>query len=89
MHNGDPYTLSTHRSSSYKRYPRHSLDFLPVLHARSNFHLNGLVRVSGVVTRRTGVFPQLRVTKYDCLRCGYLLGPFTQVGGKLLCGRVN
>lgn len=41
-----------------------------------NFHLNCLVRVSGVVTRRTGVFPQLRLVKYDCLRCGAVLGPF-------------
>uniref|UniRef100_A0A7S0WTV5 DNA replication licensing factor MCM2 n=1 Tax=Chlamydomonas leiostraca TaxID=1034604 RepID=A0A7S0WTV5_9CHLO len=44
------------------------------------YHLNGLVRVSGVVTRRTGVFPQLRVVKFDCAKCGYLLGPFTQAG---------
>eukprot|EP00195_Chlamydomonas_chlamydogama_P012778 CAMPEP_0202892114 /NCGR_PEP_ID=MMETSP1392-20130828/1935_1 /ASSEMBLY_ACC=CAM_ASM_000868 /TAXON_ID=225041 /ORGANISM="Chlamydomonas chlamydogama, Strain SAG 11-48b" /LENGTH=845 /DNA_ID=CAMNT_0049575995 /DNA_START=38 /DNA_END=2572 /DNA_ORIENTATION=+ len=45
-----------------------------------NYHLNGLVRVTGVVTRRTGVFPQLRVVKYDCAKCGYVLGPFTQTG---------
>jgi DNA replicative helicase MCM subunit Mcm2 (Cdc46/Mcm family) len=31
--------------------------------ALRNFHLNGLVRVSGVVTRRTGVFPQMRVSE--------------------------
>eukprot|EP00798_Chlamydomonas_sp_ICE-L_P026366 gene26366-17459_t len=43
-----------------------------------NFHLNTLVRVTGVVTRRTGVFPQLRLVKYDCNKCGYVLGPFTQ-----------
>ena len=24
-------------------------------------HLNGLIKVTGVVTRRTGVFPQLKV----------------------------
>ncbi|KAG2490802.1 hypothetical protein HYH03_010724 [Edaphochlamys debaryana] len=41
-----------------------------------NYHLNCLVRVSGVVTRRTGVFPQLRLIKYDCSKCGYVLGPF-------------
>ncbi|KAL6761861.1 minichromosome maintenance protein 2 [Haematococcus lacustris] len=45
-----------------------------------NYHLNGLVRVQGVVTRRTGVFPQMKVIKYDCAKCGYLLGPFTQTG---------
>jgi len=27
-------------------------------------HLNSFVRVSGVVTRRTNVFPQLRVIRY-------------------------
>jgi len=41
-------------------------------------HLNTLVRVSGVVTRRSGVFPQLKMVKYDCGRCGAILGPFVQ-----------
>ncbi|KAJ3553567.1 hypothetical protein NM688_g3539 [Phlebia brevispora] len=43
---------------------------------RSN--LNTLVRVSGVVTRRTGVFPQLKYVKFDCRKCGAVLGPFYQ-----------
>jgi DNA replication licensing factor MCM2 len=41
-------------------------------------HLNCLVRVSGVVTRRTGVFPQLKYVKFDCGKCGVTLGPFAQ-----------
>ncbi|KAI0554633.1 MCM-domain-containing protein [Xylaria curta] len=41
-------------------------------------HLNCLVRVSGVVTRRTGVFPQLIYIKFDCTKCGVTLGPFQQ-----------
>lgn len=41
-------------------------------------HLNSLVRVSGVVTRRTGVFPQLKYVKFDCTKCGITLGPFQQ-----------
>lgn len=41
-------------------------------------HLNSLVRVSGVVTRRTGVFPQLKYIKFDCTKCGVTLGPFPQ-----------
>ena len=41
-------------------------------------HLNALVRVSGVVTRRTGVFPQLKYVKFDCSKCGVTLGPFQQ-----------
>ncbi|KZS89020.1 MCM-domain-containing protein [Sistotremastrum niveocremeum HHB9708] len=43
---------------------------------RSN--LNHLVRVSGVVTRRSGVFPQLKYVKFDCGKCGAVLGPFFQ-----------
>lgn len=45
---------------------------------RRQFHLNKLIRVTGVVTRRTGVFPQLQMVKYDCTKCGFLLGPFYQ-----------
>lgn len=41
-------------------------------------HLNTLVRVTGVVTRRTGVFPQLKYVKFDCVKCGAQLGPFVQ-----------
>ncbi|ORY94855.1 MCM2/3/5 family-domain-containing protein [Syncephalastrum racemosum] len=40
--------------------------------------LNCLVRVSGVVTRRSGVFPQLKWVKYNCSKCNELLGPFYQ-----------
>ena len=43
-----------------------------------SFHLNTMVRVTGVVTRRTGVFPQLKVVMFDCAKCGNVLGPFTQ-----------
>ncbi|CAG8657791.1 362_t:CDS:10, partial [Racocetra fulgida] len=28
--------------------------------------------------RRTGVFPQLKYVKYNCVKCGGLLGPYTQ-----------
>ncbi|XP_012152928.1 DNA replication licensing factor Mcm2 [Megachile rotundata] len=41
-------------------------------------HLNQLVRTLGVVTATTGVLPQLSVVKYDCTKCGYILGPFVQ-----------
>lgn len=41
-------------------------------------HLNALIKVSGVVTRRTGVFPQLKVAKYDCDKCGFTIGPIVQ-----------
>jgi DNA replication licensing factor MCM2 len=45
-------------------------------------NLNNLVRVSGVVTRRTGVFPQLKYVKFDCKKCGAVLGPFYQDASK-------
>ncbi len=38
-------------------------------------HLNCLIKISGVVTRRTGVFPQLQEVMYDCGRCGFVVGP--------------
>ncbi|KEI42805.1 uncharacterized protein L969DRAFT_57704 [Mixia osmundae IAM 14324] len=41
-------------------------------------HLDGLVRVSGVVTRRGGIMPQLKYVKFDCGKCGDVLGPFFQ-----------
>lgn len=41
-------------------------------------HLNQLIRTSGVITSTTSVLPQLRVIKFDCNKCGYLLGPFVQ-----------
>ena len=43
-------------------------------------HLNTLVRVHGVVTRRTGVFPQLAMLYYKCGSCGETLGPLLQSG---------
>ncbi|KAL6769494.1 MCM2 [Auxenochlorella protothecoides x Auxenochlorella symbiontica] len=47
-----------------------------------HFHLNSLVRVDGVVTRRTGVYPQLQRVMYDCSRCGAVLGPYIQTGDR-------
>lgn len=37
-----------------------------------------MIRIGGVVTRRSGVFPQLQQVKYDCNKCGTILGPFFQ-----------
>ncbi|KAE8351710.1 MCM2/3/5 family-domain-containing protein [Aspergillus coremiiformis] len=41
-------------------------------------HLNALVRVTGVVTRRSGVFPQLKYIMFICSKCNITLGPFQQ-----------
>ncbi len=48
----------------------------------STWHLGNLIKVRGVVTRRTGVFPQLRMVHYDCAACGFVMGPFAQNGDK-------
>ena len=48
-------------------------------------HLNAFVKVNGVVTRRTNIFPQLNLVKFDCLKCGFIIGPFgikDQLNGK-------
>eukprot|EP00727_Mastigamoeba_balamuthi_P006273 m51a1_g2265 putative dna replication licensing factor mcm2 (949) ;mRNA; f:341298-344987 len=57
---------------------------LPIVDALRDlrkFHLGHLIRVSGVVTRRTGVFPQLVAVKYDCPRCQRSIGPFAIAAG--------
>ncbi|CAG8487839.1 3298_t:CDS:10 [Paraglomus brasilianum] len=54
---------------------------LPTFHTLRDLrrtHVNTLVRVSGVVTRRTGVFPQLKYVKFNCAKCGNVMGPFYQ-----------
>jgi DNA replication licensing factor MCM2 len=38
--------------------------------------LNNLIRVSGVVTRRSGVSPQLKAGAFRCINCGNVMGPF-------------
>jgi DNA replication licensing factor MCM2 len=41
-------------------------------------HLNNLVRVSGVVVKRTSVFPQLVKAIYNCNKCHFHIGPIAQ-----------
>eukprot|EP00756_Hemistasia_phaeocysticola_P017313 Hpha_TRINITY_DN15531_c4_g3::TRINITY_DN15531_c4_g3_i1::g.105459::m.105459/K02540/MCM2; DNA replication licensing factor MCM2 len=38
-------------------------------------HMGRLIRVRGVVTRRSQVYPQLRSVRFDCMQCGNLIGP--------------
>ncbi|XP_066582953.1 DNA replication licensing factor Mcm2 isoform X1 [Prorops nasuta] len=54
------------------------LPLIEELRVFRKLHLNQLVRTLGVVTATTGVLPQLSVVKYDCTKCGYVLGPFVQ-----------
>ncbi|EFJ31227.1 hypothetical protein SELMODRAFT_88537 [Selaginella moellendorffii] len=55
-----------------------NLPFLYFARTCRKTHLNCLIRIGGVVTRRSGVFPQLMQVKYDCNKCGATLGPFFQ-----------
>ncbi|KAL2913170.1 MCM DNA helicase complex subunit [Polyrhizophydium stewartii] len=55
-----------------------NLPIVETLRSLRQTHLNTLVCVKGVVTRRTGVFPQLKYVKYDCLKCGAVIGPYYQ-----------
>lgn len=41
-----------------------------------SFASGTLVKVSGVITRRTSVFPQLRFVKFNCGKCNAVLGPY-------------
>lgn len=44
-------------------------------------NIGTLVRVEGVVTRRTGVFPTMVAIAYDCPNCGNVLGPIQTIAG--------
>jgi DNA replication licensing factor MCM2 len=48
-----------------------------------HIHLETLVRVHGVVTRRSAVLPQLQRVTFGCGRCGATLGPFIQDAGQV------
>ncbi|CAL8466756.1 g6292 [Coccomyxa elongata] len=64
----------------FVRFPE--LSYVESLRNLRQAHLNKLVCTAGVVTRRTNVFPQLQRIKFDCARCGYVLGPFFQNTGE-------
>ncbi|XP_040085850.1 LOW QUALITY PROTEIN: DNA replication licensing factor MCM2-like [Oryx dammah] len=54
------------------------LPLVEELRSLRQLHLNQLIRTSGVVTSCTGVLPQLSMVKYNCDKCGFVLGPFCQ-----------
>uniref|UniRef100_A0A4W2C818 DNA replication licensing factor MCM2 n=1 Tax=Bos indicus x Bos taurus TaxID=30522 RepID=A0A4W2C818_BOBOX len=54
------------------------LPLVEELRSLRQLHLNQLIRTSGVVTSCTGVLPQLSMVKYNCNKCGFVLGPFCQ-----------
>ena len=74
-----------------ERYPNYIGDIVDEIHVRiaelpvqdslrelRTIHLNALIRVAGVVTRRTSVFPMLSLVKFKCGRCSFSVGPFAQ-----------
>ncbi|ORC89719.1 minichromosome maintenance (MCM) complex subunit [Trypanosoma theileri] len=72
----------------YKKVHRHILVRicdLPLCDPIRDFrqiHMNVLVRVEGVVIRRSPVYPQMQAVRYDCVRCSYIIGPIYQRGDK-------
>ena len=60
----------------------HDLPIQDSLRDLRHHHLNGLIKTSGVVTRRTNVIPQLSMIRFNCQKCGYLIGPFLQSGDR-------
>ncbi|CAG8679317.1 6491_t:CDS:10, partial [Acaulospora morrowiae] len=78
------YNVSVQNHAGYKHLGKEVrvrfTDFPSLTNIRDlrQTNLNRLVRVAGVITRRTGVFPQLKYVKYNCGKCGGILGPYTQ-----------
>lgn len=61
------------------------ISYLPVsdqIRDIRQMHLNALIKVSGVVTKRTGIFPQLKLAFYGCNKCNAKLGPYTVQNGE-------
>lgn len=48
------------------------------IRALRQLHLNQLIRTQGVVSSATSIIPQLSLIHFDCLKCGFTLGPFVQ-----------
>ncbi len=59
-----------------------NLPVIDSLRELRHVHLGVLIKVIGVVTRRTGVFPQLKISHFNCGKCGSVIGPFSNVGDK-------
>jgi len=58
-------------------------------------HLNALIKIRGVVTKRTTVFPELKKLYYRCKKCQDVKGPYFNTdyengkhspGDCLICG---
>ena len=54
------------------------LPLLDSIQMLRRLHQNKLIRVCGVVTRRSSSYPQLKLAKFTCSACQAVLGPFIQ-----------
>lgn len=73
-------TLNPNYSAVHKSIRVRIAD-LPLIDPIRDFrqmHRDVLVRVEGVVIRRSPVYPQLQAVRYDCGRCSYVIGPVIQ-----------
>jgi DNA replication licensing factor MCM2 len=50
-------------------------------------HLNSLIKIRGVVTKRTGVFPELKEKWMQCRNCGDVKGPIITEEQERFLGR--
>jgi DNA replication licensing factor MCM2 len=74
------HALFPHYSHVRKRV-RVRIAELPLVDPIRDFrqtHRDVLVRVEGVVIRRSPVYPQLQAVRYDCSRCSFVIGPIMQ-----------
>lgn len=53
-----------------------NLPIIDEIRGLRNTHLNKLVRIAGVVTRRSGVFSLYSIVKFTCTKCKATFGPF-------------
>jgi len=53
-----------------------NLPFVDEIRRLRNDHLFKLIRICGVVTRRTTVYPKIKTAYYNCMACNALQGPF-------------
>jgi len=77
--------LSAHVFGMYPNYARiqpkiysriSNLPLIEEVRLLRQVHLNQLVRVPGVVSSQSPLLPQLDMAKYNCVKCGFILGPF-------------
>ena len=56
------------------------LPLLDNLRDLRHFNINTLIKVRGVITKRTNVFSQMKKVMYYCSKCGEKIGPFLYNG---------